>query len=374
MSTALYIHIPFCRKKCFYCDFYSVPYKRDLAKDYIAVLCQQIKEINAEISTIFMGGGTPTVIDINLWKQLLESLRKFSRQAQEFTIEVNPESLYSDKLKLFLDKGVSRLSIGVQSFSDEKLKFLGRIHSGILAKERINLAKKLGFNNLNLDLIFGVPGETLEDWKNDLSQAVKLPIKHISTYSLTYEKHTPLFEGLKKKLFEPSDDHLTAEMYKLAMEFLAKKGFLQYEVSNFARRGFACQHNLNYWDNQPYIGLGPSAVSFVDGFRKMNLISGKEYIQRVKQGKGYIVNSENLSQLARAKESAAIKIRTSSGINFKNFERRWGYDFIEIENQALKELLKSKLVEYIRRDNKKIGVRLTQKGFLFADNVSSEFL
>lgn len=270
--------------------------------------------------------------------------------------------------------GVNRISIGVQSFFDSKLKKLGRVHDSEKAKQAIKLAKGAGFNDLWIDLIFGAEGETLADWLSELNQAVSSGINHISTYCLTYEKNTPLFLQIKRKFITPLDDALLAKMYMGAVNYLSKQGFEHYEISNFAQPGFQSQHNMNYWQGNPYLGLGPTAVSFIKGRRERNVSDVWEYIERLDKGQNPVVFSESLSRRRQAKELAAIKVRTKQGIDFEWFKRRTGYDFPNFENKALDQLLGSGLLKYRWRNKQITGVYLTKKGFCFADTVSSSFL
>jgi len=380
MNKSLYIHIPFCQKKCSYCDFYSCCYDKLLANAYIDVICKQIKSLNSKFYTLYIGGGTPSVLEFSLLKKLLKALSKISAKVDEFTIEVNPESVDQRKLELFYNSGVNRLSIGAQSFSDQKLKRLGRIHNRDKIIEAIRLAKKVGFKDIGIDLIFGVSGETLPEWNKELKQATSLGLKHISTYCLTYEKNTPLFLQVKKKFVVPLGDEVLAQMYKKTIDYLTKKGFKHYEISNFAKTGFKSKHNHSYWQGNLYLGLGPSAVSFIENVqtkvksREKNLSDVSEYIKRVKEGRSPVSFSEILSKKNQAKELAAIKIRTKEGINFKWFRAYTGYDFLKLEDKALNDLLKDGLLKYKREKGRIIGVYLSKKGFCFSDNVSSAFI
>jgi oxygen-independent coproporphyrinogen-3 oxidase len=371
-KPSLYIHIPFCRRKCLYCDFYSINYKKDIASSYIDILCRQIKQLNNDFSTIYIGGGTPTVLEFKLLKKFLKTLRKFS--VEEFTIEANPESLTQKKIKLFLDEGINRLSIGIQSLKEEKLKKLGRLHSEKEAKEAVFLTKRSGFKNVNIDLIFGVWQENFRSWQKELKEATELPITHISCYSLTYEKGTPLYREVKAKRIIPLEDKKIADMYKYTLDYLPKKGFLQYEVSNFSKKGYQCKHNLNYWQNGSYLGLGPSASSYIEGVRSKNISSVKEYIKRVRENKPIIVEKEKLSLKRRVKEYASLKIRCKEGIDFEEFRRKTGFDFWELEGENIKHLIDYKLIKFKRKNKKIIGVALTKKGFLFSDTASAYFV
>ena len=368
---SLYIHIPFCRKKCLYCNFCSVTYDKPLAWDYIGVLIKQIEDLKGRFSSIYIGGGTPTVLENRFLEKLLKSLKKSLNPETEFTIEANPESLSGEILGLFLNFGVNRLSIGTQSFNDAKLKKLGRVHNARAGLDAVYTAKKKGFKNISIDLIFGAWNEDMESWEEDLKKAVHLPVEHISAYALTYEEGTPLFGAQEKGEIRPQDNEEVGRMYEWTMGYLEKNGFRQYEVSNFAREGYPCLHNLNYWQNNSYIGLGASAVSYIEGTRKENISDIKEYISRVKKTKDYIIFQEKLSVKEKAQETAALKIRTKSGIDFEWFKGKTGFDFLELEAAALVKLTEAGFIGY---NADKSAISLTQKGFLFSDIVSSEFL
>jgi oxygen-independent coproporphyrinogen-3 oxidase len=377
METSLYIHIPFCKRKCLYCDFYSEVYDRELSSDYIDVIINQVEKLPQTFSTIYIGGGTPSALEPRLLERLLKALRpKFAgATALEFTMEANPESLDDRRIKVLLDSGVTRLSIGVQSLDDRKLKKLGRLHDAEKASGSVYLAAKRGFSNISIDLIFGVWGESPEDWKREIGQALRLPVNHVSCYSLTYEKGTPLFSALLNKSVLPIEDDRSSAMYETAMELLAARGFKQYEISSFARHeDFKCRHNLSYWENNPYVGLGASAVSYMDGVRAKNVSNIREYIKRHRSGADLIESSEKLSPVRRARETAAIKIRTRDGIDFRWFKEKTGYDLQKLECKVLSELTEKDLIKYKREGNSLTGVALKHRGVLFCDTVSSALL
>ncbi|MFA5144140.1 MAG: radical SAM family heme chaperone HemW [Candidatus Omnitrophota bacterium] len=374
MEPSLYIHIPFCRRKCIYCNFYSCIYDASTAASLVDILIGQLKELSARVYSIYVGGGTPSVLDIRMLGRLLSGLKKFSITSGEFTVEANPESLDDDRIKLFLDSGVNRLSIGLQSFNERKLKKLGRIHTAAKGAGAVELAHKRGFKDISVDLIFGVWDEKAESWKDELDQAARLPITHVSCYELTYEKDTPLFAAAANKSVMPLSDEINAAMYGAAIDLLSLRGFKQYEVSNFAKGGYESKHNRNYWDNNSYIGLGPSAVSYLDGERSRNVSDIKEYAERSGAGKPLAESSERLSPIRSAKETAAVKIRTKDGIDFDWFDRRTGFDFLKLENKALPKLLEEGLIKYKKYNNISAGVCLKRKGFLFCDTVSSALL
>lgn len=366
---ALYIHIPFCEKKCHYCNFYSIKATKTLVREYVSILAKQIKRVNAKVKTVYIGGGTPSVLDISLLKILLDSLKDKLISSSENTIEVNPENITTQKLLLLHKYKINRLSFGVQSFDDEKLNFLGRIHNSQKALEVIKAAKKYGFNNISIDLIYGVPGESLTDWKKELEQAINLPITHISCYSLSCEPKTIIYRYRNK-----IDSKEVANMYLFNMRYLPKKGFKQYEVSNFSRPGFESKHNLSYWDNSSYISFGPSAVSFVDGIRSRSICDIKKYIERVKNNESTIYFSEKLSSIKKAKEFAALNIRTKEGINLKKFYKISGVNLLDIISNSEIEQLSNRGLLKLKKINGGLNkISLTEKGFLFSDTVSSSF-
>lgn len=305
---------------------------------------------------------------------LLKSLKKIITPGIEFTIEVNPESFSKKSAELFLENGINRLSLGLQSFDDQKLRKLGRIHDCHKAQEVVCLAQKSGFKNISIDLIFGVWDEKFPDWKKELREAVSLPVKHISIYSLTYEKSTALSKMLKNGLIKPLEDEACAGMYEYAVDFLEGRGFKRYEVSNFARGGYICRHNFSYWQNEPYIGLGPSAVSYLDGVRKKNISDTEKYIAKVRRNEKPFVFQEKLSPENSVRETSALKMRTSEGINLDWFKKKTGFDFLKLQEGPLSKLLDRGLVEYKKNQGALDSVCLSKKGFLFCDSVSSEFL
>ncbi|MCM8760631.1 MAG: radical SAM family heme chaperone HemW, partial [Candidatus Omnitrophica bacterium] len=226
-AKSLYIHIPFCRRKCLYCDFYSIVYDDNLAVSYVDIIVSQLGSIEKKFSTVYIGGGTPTSLNRRLLERLLKAARLKCDNETEFTVEANPESIDEEKLKTLLDCGVNRLSIGIQSLDERKLKKLGRIHDAAKAADSVILALRRGFKNISADLIFGLWSETLNSWQKELDEALSLPLKHLSCYSLTYEKNTPLFFALQNKSVEPLEDETVAAMYEYAIERLSLRGFKQ---------------------------------------------------------------------------------------------------------------------------------------------------
>ncbi len=371
---SLYIHIPFCRKKCGYCDFYSIDHSPEIAAKLVESLISLINPINQKFDTIYIGGGTPTVLEKSILEKLIRSLRKNIKGSTEFTIEANPESMDHDKLKLLFDNGVNRLSIGAQSLNDGKLAKLGRVHDSAKALDAIDISLKSGFTNIGADFIFGVWGESIDEWKEDLAKAIKLPLKHISCYSLTYEAGTRITKDKDAGKISILPEEVVLDMFEYAIDYLPGNGFGHYEVSNFAKPGFESRHNMNYWQNNEYFGLGPSAVSFVNGIRSKNTPYVNEYIKRVDNKEDLSVSREKLDRVRFAKETAAVKIRTAEGINFDWFKKKTELDFMELEGDALKSLVKDGLLELDIVNGGGMAVRLTKKGFIFCDSVSEALL
>tara|TARA_B100000315_G_scaffold260701_1_gene324211 strand:+ start:2031 stop:3161 length:1131 start_codon:yes stop_codon:yes gene_type:complete len=371
---SLYLHTPFCRKKCLYCDFLSAEYDRSLASAYIDTICFQIENLKEKFDTIYLGGGTPTVLEIPLLRKILSALEKRRARDCEFSLEANPESLTKSKVKLFLEKGVNRLSIGIQSLRDEKLKQLGRIHTAQQALKAIDISRGGGFKNISLDMIFGLWDESFGQWQKELERIVRLPITHISAYALTYEPGTPLSDKVVDKKIAPLDEGRVAKMFNFNISYLAKKGFKPYEVSNFAKNGFVCQHNYNYWLNNQYQALGVSAVSYLKGVRKRRINSVFEYIKLFKERKSNILETEELTPINRAKETAALKIRTIAGIDFDWFFQETGFDFLKLQGKYLEELREKGLIRDKKRNGSYKGILLSKKGLLHCDEVSSTFL
>lgn len=374
MAQSLYIHIPFCRSKCPYCDFNSRLYQPELAKAYIDALVSQINKLQAGFSTIYVGGGTPSVLEFGLLKKLFAALSRIGRHSSEFSVEANPESLNFDKLKLFFDCGCNRISIGLQSLFNKKLEKLGRAHRACDGIDKVFLARKCGFLNIGIDLIFGVWSQTLADWRNELALAINLPVKHISAYSLTYEKGTPIFGLAAQGKITPLDETVACGMYEHNLKFLPGAGFSHYEVSNFAKKGYACRHNINYWRNQPCLGLGAGAVSYVRGVRRKYTNDISDYLQGGSSGGLRIISCEELPPSKRARETAALGIRTREGIDFKRFRQQTGFEFTSLLSDGLESLRRQGLLRYKKRFGARKGVCLTDKGFLFCDTVSAEFL
>ncbi|HEY6906957.1 MAG TPA: radical SAM family heme chaperone HemW, partial [Ignavibacteriaceae bacterium] len=334
-ETALYIHIPFCDHKCIYCDFYSIittdnitPFLHSLKKeiDHYSV----IYSADRVYSTIYFGGGTPSLMDPYYIAEIIGYIRhKFTfLQDAEVTLETNPGTVDQIKLKDFRAAGVNRLSIGIQSFHNEELKFLTRIHDRKTAIDTVLKAKNAGFDNINIDLIFNLPGQTIQKWSDNLEQAVSLPISHLSAYSLILERGTILNKMVLDKKVVLQDDDYDADLYEYTLDFMENRNFNQYEVSNFCLNGFECRHNNAYWRYGDYLSFGTSAHSFMEGRRWWNFSSLKKYIAEIDSNGTAAAGSEVLNEKQQFDEYIMLALR-SSGIDLLDFNKRFGMSTLQ---------------------------------------------
>ncbi|MFP4367977.1 MAG: radical SAM family heme chaperone HemW [Candidatus Kapaibacterium sp.] len=372
--AGIYIHYPFCVRKCFYCDFYSET-ELGLSDKFIESLLEEIairqntKPYSKEIETIFIGGGTPSLIKpANLEKliKLLDSVFDIEDNA-EFTIECNPGTTDINNFTEYRSFGVNRLSIGVQSFNDNELKFLQRIHSSGKAEEAINAARNAGFDNLSVDLIFSIPGQTAESWNNTLNTTLSHAPEHISAYSLIYEEGTPLFEQEKAGKIKKIPENKDLMMYRLLQDSLAAKGYEQYEISNFALGGKKCRHNLNYWYSGDYLAFGPAAHGFEDGQRYWNVSNIHEYLKMSANGELPLEGSEKPDKTQRMEEIIFLGLR-AEGFKSAYLEEQTGYSLKHSFN-LLKKLENEGLLEM-----RKGFIKLTKKGYLLADEISYKMI
>ncbi|OHE55623.1 MAG: hypothetical protein A2Z47_07460 [Thermodesulfovibrio sp. RBG_19FT_COMBO_42_12] len=320
MPDSLYIHIPFCIRKCIYCDFFSVPYDKSAAQAYIEALCWELilkKDSAQALKTVYIGGGTPSLLPDECLTQLFICLKdNFSFSSDiEITIEANPGTINESKINTLFSLGVNRLSIGIQSFNDNELKVLGRIHSSEDALISIEMIKNAGLNNFSVDLMYGIPGQTMESWKDSLLKASGGSPRHISTYELTVEENTPLSRFIESGEVIIPDEDLILEMYNYAIDYLGGCGYKQYEISNFAMPGFECMHNLNYWDRGEYIGAGAGAHSFINEIRSINTKDIKSYIEILTEGKSVEMEPIRLFPPEALKEFIFLGLRKIKGIN-----------------------------------------------------------
>ena len=339
--ASLYVHVPFCARKCLYCAFYSEPSSGELIDRYVDALIRELERIAADLRprTIFFGGGTPSLLNLRQWERIFRAMDRLPLSGvTEWTVECNPATVSLDKAKLLRSAGVNRLSLGVQSFNETLLDRLGRVHTRQMAYDSFDILRQAGFDNLSLDLMFAIPGQTLEVWRETLAEAAALGSEHLSTYEVIYEEDTPLYDQLQAGKIDVDED-LACDMYEELVEHATKAGFQQYEVANFARASTinsqlsttdfpsnACLHNVNYWRGGSFYGLGPSATTYVRGVRTKNGANTQLYCEQLEQGQRSVELREQLAPLARAGETAAFGLRMVAGWPFEEFRRVTGYD------------------------------------------------
>jgi oxygen-independent coproporphyrinogen III oxidase len=374
-ESALYIHIPFCDHKCIYCDFYSI-ITTDNVSAYLNSLLNEInyyKKLYSQdriYTSIYFGGGTPSLMEPKYISQILNTIRnnfKVSEDA-EITLETNPGTVNKNKLSEFLDAGINRLSVGVQSFDEEELKFLTRIHDKNTAVQTIKDASNAGFKNINLDLIFNLPKQTKEKWIHNLDIAAGLPINHLSAYSLIIENGTVLNKMILDGKVRIQEEDYDAELYEITMDFLEEQGFIQYEVSNFAKKGFECRHNNAYWHYLDYLGLGTSAHSFINNKRWWNYSNIRLYIDKIKENGNAVSSSELINSEQKFIEYVMLSLR-SDGINLSEFQNSFGGKWLEDKTEKLIELKDKQFITF--DDN---YIKLTKRGYALCDEILTEIL
>lgn len=370
----LYIHIPFCVKKCNYCDFCSFSASAEQKEAYMRQLEAEIKAWGAErnhqeISTVFIGGGTPSSLETEQIRRLMETVKSaFSVLPEaEITMEANPGTVDPDKLKVCLEAGISRISFGLQSMQEEELKDLGRIHSREDFLAGFETAREAGFENISVDLMSGIPKQTLSSYEDTLRKTAELEPEHISAYSLIIEEGTPFARD--KELIQrlPSEDE-DVRMYEMTEEILEEYGYHKYEISNYSRPGYECRHNLGYWSQIPYLGVGLNASSYLDGKRFQQTASMKEYMAL----KDYILSyreTRPLSQEEKMEEFMFLGLRKTAGVKGEDFVRQFGRTMDSVYGEVINTSVKG---GWIERDRDSIA--LTKKGILFSNHVLSEFL
>ena len=377
--TSLYVHVPFCAQKCAYCAFYSEASSGELVNRYVAALVREMEMVAGDLKpkTIFFGGGTPSLLSLRQWAKILRAMEELDLLgAEEFTIECNPATVSADKAKLFRDFGVNRISMGVQSLDEKLLDRLGRIHSREMVFRSFDILRRAGFENLNLDLMFAIPTQTMEIWRATLAEAKAMQSEHLSSYEVIYEDDTPLFHQLQAGEFS-ADEELACEMHEELISSATSAGFQQYEIANFARGALsgekipslACKHNVNYWRGGSFYGLGPSATGYVRGVRTKNWSNTQLYCEQLESGKRAIESSEELPPLRRAGETAAFGLRMNAGWAFEEFQRVTDFDLRREWNKDMEQLAGC---GWASRDTQRF--QLTPQGLRFADSAAELFL
>lgn len=356
----LYIHIPFCKRKCNYCDFVSFTNQNNLFESYLNALSLEMsKYTGIFVETLYIGGGTPTILTDQQLIKLIKLVRNnFNcRCLSETTIEANPESLSDEKLRVIKAAGINRLSIGVQSFSDKELRFLGRIHTSSDFQRAFKSARKYEISNINIDLIYGLPNQLLTEWKNNLKEAVSLKPEHISLYPLTIEQGTQFYN---QQIVINEDAQ--ADMYEWSMDYMKQEGYEHYEISNWARSGYKCKHNLTYWQNREYIGLGVSAASYFKRKRYKNFCSLSKYIERINLEESALEEEEIIDEFKKLTEDMILKLRCMNGIELsETINQKYG--------NTIKQMIEQQLLEKVANN-----IRLTNQGKLLANQVLEKFV
>ncbi len=371
-KVALYIHIPFCKNKCFYCDFASFSGNEGYMLDYAKALSKEINNISSEtvIKTIFIGGGTPTYLSLEGFKIIKESIDKLNiHKDVEFTVEGNPGTFTKEKLEFLKNMGVNRLSIGLQAWQNSLLKTLGRIHTIEEFKESYLMARQLGFNNINIDLMFGLPNQSLKMWAETLEEVASLDPEHLSCYSLIIEEETPFFNLNKNKKLNLPNEDVERQMYSTTLKTLSKYGYSQYEISNFCKEGKECKHNLVYWDLNPYIGCGVAAHSYIDNIRYSNAENIKDYIERMNKYNSPLVYKNENTLEENVEEFMFLGLRKIHGIKKEEFEKRFSQNIHSIYGEVIN---KYKYLNMLCETEERIF--LNERGIEVSNIIMSEFL
>jgi oxygen-independent coproporphyrinogen III oxidase len=398
---SLYVHVPFCAHKCEYCAFYSEASRGDLVERYVQALIRELHLVAQDLRprTVFFGGGTPSILSLKQWRDILGTFEKLGLLgADEWTIECNPATVSTDKARLWLDHGVNRISMGVQSLDEALLDRLGRIHSRDMVFRSYDTLRAAGFKSINLDLMFAIPGQTMDIWRATLDETMRLGSEHLSCYEVIYEQDTPLYEQLKAGEFDV-DEALACDMYEELIDRSAAAGFQQYEIANFARHNgtngvtesssngasephhtanptlrpsipsHACQHNINYWRGGDCHAIGPSAAGYVRGVRTKNWSNTPLYCDQLEKGVRAIESREELPALRRAGEIAAFGLRMNTG---------WPYEqFTDVTRHDLRDQWRTEIDDLVQRgwgESDSAGFRLTRAGLRFADTAAGMFL
>ncbi len=375
-ELGIYVHIPFCKSKCSYCDFTSFANKEKIIEKYIECLKKEIKNKesnNCIIDTIYIGGGTPSFIESKYIKEIVETIKsKFKiKQEAEITIEINPGTVNEEKLKDYKKTGINRISIGLQSTNNKILKQIGRIHTYEEFLNTYNLAKKVGFKNINVDLMLALPSQTLEELEDSVQKVIKLEPKHISVYSLIIEEGTKMQQLVDSKKIQLPSDELERKMYWNIKNKLEENGYIHYEISNFSKKGFESKHNTNCWNQKEYLGLGLSAHSYINNERLCNTSNIEEYIKNVENNnfKGNIQICEIQNEEEKKKEYMLLALRKLEGVDIGEFKNKFVDNPIYLYRKELEKLVNEDLIE-IDLNN----IKLTNKGLDLANLVWEEFV
>lgn len=369
--TSAYVHIPFCTQICYYCDFSKVFIKNQPVDAYLQALIREFRSYDiTELRTLYIGGGTPTSISaVQLDYLLTELIRDLNLNTlEEFTIEANPGDLTVDKIEVLQKSAVNRVSLGVQTFNDKHLKRIGRSHNEAQIYSTIDALKTAGFQNISIDLIYALPGQTMDDVRSNVAKALSLNIPHLSLYSLILEHHTVFMNKMRRgKLHLPTED-LEAEMFEYIISEMERNGFEHYEISNFTKPGFESRHNLMYWENVEYYGVGAGASGYLDGIRYRNRGLIQHYLKGVSEGNARL-SEEVLSKNEMMEEELFLGLRKKEGVSIGKFEQKFGTSFEKRYGQIVQELQSDGLL----KENNGF-IQMTKKGLFLGDTVAEKFI
>ena len=369
--TSAYVHIPFCTQICYYCDFSKVFIKNQPVDSYLEHLLEEFQSYDIQkLRTLYIGGGTPTALSAPQLEVLLKGLTKNLDLSalEELTIEANPGDLDADKIAILKNSAVNRVSLGVQTFDDKMLKKIGRSHLEKDIYENIDRLKLAGFDNISIDLIYALPGQTMEQVKENVAKAIGLDIPHMSLYSLILENHTVFMNRMRRGKLPLPKEELEAEMFEYIIAELERSGFEHYEISNFSKPGFESRHNLMYWDNAEYYGIGAGASGYVNGVRYKNHGPIRHYLNAVEEGNARITE-EHLSQKEQMEEEMFLGLRKKSGVSMVRFEEKFGRSFDGLYGEIVRDLVQQGLMQ-IEGDR----VRMTKRGLFLGDTVAERFI
>ena len=376
--AGLYLHVPFCSSKCSYCAFYSVT-NNQLKQDYIEAVCKELylrkhffqdihlknNQFDPVVNTVYFGGGTPSCLDESDFEKIFNAIYDcFGTSFEEVTIECNPDDITLSYAKT-LKKYANRISLGIQTFNNDQLKLINRRHNAEEAIKAVNIIKEVGISNISIDLIFGFPKETLADWLFDINQAIKLDVQHVSAYSLMFEEGTKLYHLLQKEEIEQISEELSVEMYDVLIDKLSEAGLAQYEISNFAKPGFESRHNSSYWNETPYLGVGPSAHSYNLSTRSWNVSNVSQYVKSI--SKGILpLEEEQIDEITRYNDLITTALRTKEGIHLNTLQEDYAQYLLEQSSEFIKEgtMIKTS-------DNR---LALTRKGYYISDAIMAELI
>ena len=376
--AGLYLHVPFCSSKCSYCAFYSVT-NNQLKQDYIEAVCKELylrkhffqdihlknNQFDPVVNTVYFGGGTPSCLDESDFEKIFNTIYDcFGSSFEEVTIECNPDDITLPYAKI-LKKYANRISLGIQTFNNDQLKLINRRHNAEEAIKAVNIIKEVGISNISIDLIFGFPKETLADWLFDINQAIKLDVQHVSAYSLMFEEGTKLYHLLQKEKIEQVSEELSVEMYDVLIDKLSEAGLVQYEISNFAKLGFESCHNSSYWNETPYLGVGPSAHSYNLSTRSWNVSNVSQYVKSI--SKDILpLEEEQIDAITRYNDLITTALRTKEGIHLNTLQEDYAQYLLEQSSEFIKEGTMIKI-----SDNR---LALTRKGYYISDAIMAELI